>query len=183
MSSHEEQNKGQEALVLLLVIALLFFNPFSFGFKRYEDERVSAPTSDNLYFHVARFYGAEVTPTKSIIEQEIEKVADEFGIHRSIFKALVKVESGGNPKALSPVGARGIAQIMPFNAKRCGLASAEKLWDALLNLRCGAQILSEEIQEHGNVHAALTVYNCGKVACRAGQQYASKVLAISKKMY
>lgn len=182
MNCNNTQNNSSGAVVLLLIIFCFFTNPITLVSETFFRRKVIAPSSENLYFHVARFYGAEVSPTKEILDDEIERAADAFGIHRTIFKALVKVESGGNPRAISNVGARGVAQIMPFNAKRCGLSSPDKLWDATLNLRCGAQILSEEIEEYGDYHTALTVYNCGRVRCPAGKQYASKVLAISKKM-
>lgn len=140
------------------------------------------PTSQSpARYHLARSLGAKPIPTKAIIEREIDRAADRWGVRRSLFRALIKVESGGNPKALSSVGARGIAQVMPFNHRRCGLRNAEELWDAVSNLHCGAQILSEEIDRHGDERKALTVYNCGRVQCREGQQYAAKVLGIIKK--
>lgn len=166
MSAQNNQGGGWG----ILIVALLFL--LAINFKPPQD----------IHFHMARSVGFEVEPSRDIIETEIERAADAFGLRRNVFKALVKVESGGNPRALSHVGARGIAQIMPFNARRCGLRSADKLWDAVLNLRCGAQILSEELEEYGNMHSALTVYNCGRVNCPEGQQYASKVIALSKKM-
>ena len=132
-------------------------------------------------YHVARFYGLKPEADRRVIDQEIDRVADRYGLKRSLLRALIRVESGGNPKALSPVGARGITQVMSANAKRCGLKSAEALWDVVSNLRCGAQILSEEIKNHGDVHTALTVYNCGRVKCPEGRQYASKVLAETKR--
>lgn len=134
-----------------------------------------------LGYHVARFYGLKPKADARIIEQEIDRAADRWGLNRRLFRALIRIESGGNPKALSPVGARGITQVMPFNHKRCGLRSAEDLWDVVSNLHCGAQILAEEIEEHGDERKALTVYNCGKVRCKEGQQYAAKVLALTKK--
>lgn len=181
MIPETKQNNDGDIIVLLLILVMLFSNPIELAKSITTSPKPIPTTTENLYFHVARFYGSDITPTKAVLEEEIERAADEFGIQRNIFKALVKVESGGNPKAISHVGARGIAQIMPFNAKRCGLSSADKLWDAILNLRCGAQILSEEIEQHGDVHAALTVYNCGKVRCPAGKQYANKVIALSRK--
>lgn len=132
-------------------------------------------------YHISRMLGAKPIPTRQVLEREIDRVADRWGLRRSLFRALIRIESGGNPKALSPVGARGIAQVMPFNHKRCGLRSADDLWDAVSNLHCGAQILREELDEHGDEGRALTVYNCGKVRCKEGQQYAAKVLALSKR--
>ena len=68
---------------------------------------------------------------------------------------------------------------MPYNAKRCGL-HPDQLWDASLNLACGAQILREEINRLKSVRNALSVYNCGRVQCKQGQNYARKVLKLKK---
>jgi soluble lytic murein transglycosylase-like protein len=138
---------------------------------------VSLPES--LVYHQARLLRRPVAASRAVLEAEVERAADAHRIPRRVLKALVKVESAYNPKAISPVGARGIAQIMPFNAKRCGLPDADHLWDATTNLRCGAQILREELDVHGDLQRALTVYNCGRVKCAEGQKYAKKVLALS----
>lgn len=164
MDRDVKQNAGDFGAVILLVIAGML-----------------CPPSDNLRYHVSRFFGMRVHPTKQIIEREIERAADAYGISRSVFKALVEIESGGNHLATSRVGARGVTQVMPFNSKRCGLSHADNLWDVVYNIRCGARILSEELDSHGNMHEALTVYNCGKVKCPQGKKYASKVLSLSKK--
>lgn len=127
-----------------------------------------------------------VTPKLSpdLIDQAIDEEADRHGIKRSVLHALVKVESGRNPHAVSRVGAIGLTQVMPFNAKRCGLTHSSKLFDALLNLKCGAQILREEIDQHnGNIAQALTVYNCGRTNCKEGKQYASLVLTLAQRQF
>lgn len=138
---------------------------------------VSLP--ETLVYHGGRLLRRPVEASRAVLEAEVERAADAYGLSRKVLKALVKVESAYNPKAVSPVGARGIAQIMPFNARRCGLPDADHLWDATTNLRCGAQILREELDQHGDLQRALTVYNCGRIKCAEGQQYAKKVLALS----
>jgi soluble lytic murein transglycosylase-like protein len=138
---------------------------------------VSLP--ETLVYHQARLLRRPVEASRAVLEAEVERAADAYGLSRKVLKALVKVESAYNPKAVSPVGARGIAQIMPFNAKRCGLPNADHLWDPTYNLRCGARILREELDQHGDLQRALTVYNCGRVKCAEGQKYAKKVLALS----
>jgi soluble lytic murein transglycosylase-like protein len=150
-------------------VALLFSIAIAFTFP--------APHWD---YHTLRFWGVSPEPPRDLIEQEVLLAADYYGLDRNLFKALVKVESGGNPRALSHAGARGLAQIIPSNAKRCGLPTPEYLWDVVNNLRCGAQILREEVDRLGNIHDALTVYNCGKVKCTEGKQYAAKVISIAK---
>jgi soluble lytic murein transglycosylase-like protein len=138
---------------------------------------VSLP--ETLVYHQARLLRRPVAASRAVLEAEVERAADAYGLSRKVLKALVTVESAYDPKAVSSVGARGIAQIMPFNAKRCGLRDADHLWDATTNLRCGAQILREELDVHGDLQRALTVYNCGRVKCAEGQKYAKKVLALS----
>jgi soluble lytic murein transglycosylase-like protein len=142
---------------------------------------LSPGETSSARYHISRMLGAKPTPTRAIVEREIDRVADQYGIKRPLLRALIRVESGGNIHAQSRVGARGITQVMPANAQRCGLRHPDQLWDLVSNLRCGAQILREELDEHGDEAKALTVYNCGKVRCREGQQYAQKVLSLTKK--
>jgi soluble lytic murein transglycosylase-like protein len=135
---------------------------------------------ETVVYHGSRVARRPVEPSRALLESEVDRAADAYGLKRSILRALVRVESAYNPKAVSHVGARGVAQIMPANARRCGLPDANKLWDPTYNLRCGAQILREELDQHGDLHKALTVYNCGKVKCAEGQRYAAKVITLSK---
>lgn len=138
---------------------------------------VSVPES--CLYHGQRLARLPTQPSKSVLEAEVERAASAYDLPTGVLKALVRVESAYNPLAVSKVGARGISQVMPFNASRCGL-NKEHLWDATYNIRCGAQILREELDRLGNLKDALTVYNCGKVRCAEGKQYAAKVLALSK---
>jgi soluble lytic murein transglycosylase-like protein len=138
------------------------------------------PRGGTARYHLERYYRLQATADRSVIETEIRRAADANGLKRSVLRALVQVESGLKPSALSPVGARGLSQVMPFNARRCGLPSADHLWDPVYNLRCGARILREELDQHGDLAKALTVYNCGRVKCSEGQQYAKKVMSIAK---
>ena len=135
---------------------------------------------ETVVYHGSRVARRPVEPTRTVLEAEIDRAADAYGLRRAVLRALVRVESAFNPKAVSRVGAMGIAQIMPANHRRCGLPDANKLWDATYNLRCGAKILREELDQHGDLHKALTVYNCGKVKCAEGQRYAAKVITLSK---
>lgn len=137
---------------------------------------VSLP--ETLVYHQARLLRRPVEASRGLLEAEVERAADAYGLSRKVLKALVKVESAYNPKAVSKVGARGISQVMPFNASRCKL-DKEHLFDPTYNIRCGAKILREELDRVGNLKDALAVYNCGKIKCAEGQKYAQKVLALS----
>jgi len=169
-----EQNDGLVLIVLLIFCGLIASTPpRAFSNVIVELERIK--------YNILRIYGVQIIPSDEVLFKELQSAADKYHLERSIFIALVKVESNFNPKAVSHRGARGIAQIMPANASRCGLQSADELFDVKTNLLCGAQILSEELQQHKNIYKALTVYNCGRVKCLAGQKYAKKVINLSKK--
>jgi soluble lytic murein transglycosylase-like protein len=135
----------------------------------------------DLSYHTLRFFGLSSGHSKAVIRQEVSRAADAYGLDRNVYHAVVQVESGGNVKAESHVGARGLSQVMPFNARRCGW-HPDRLWDPTHNVRCGARILSEELERTGNIRDALTVYNCGKINCKEGKEYARKVLSLSKKL-
>jgi soluble lytic murein transglycosylase-like protein len=91
-----------------------------------------------------------------------EKEAVIAGINPSVVRALMKVESGGKSYAISPKGAIGLMQIMPANHKRCGLSSPALLFRDEHNVKCGVQILAEELRaQGGNLTRALEAYNGG----------------------
>lgn len=133
---------------------------------------------ETVVYHQARLLRRPVEPSMGLIEAEVTRAAKAYDLEPRLLHALVKVESGYKQKAESRVGARGLSQVMPFNAARCGL-EREQLWDAVANVRCGALILRQELDRLGDLSAALTVYNCGKVNCKEGKQYAQKVIALS----
>jgi soluble lytic murein transglycosylase-like protein len=134
---------------------------------------------ESASYHIKRFYRLPVSPSRLVIEQEVSRVAKKHKLSESLLGALVQVESSFRPTALSKKGARGLTQVMPYNAKRCGL-KPNQLWDASLNLACGATILRQEIARVGSIEKALRVYNCGKTSC--GKGYAQKVLQLAKTM-
>jgi len=79
---------------------------------------------------------------------------------------LVRVESEFHDRATSPVGALGLAQVMPSTAKDFipGITH-EQLYDRKTNLQIGFRYLRGLIdQYHGDVKLALLVYNRGPVA-------------------
>jgi Transglycosylase SLT domain len=80
-----------------------------------------------------------------------------------LFQALVHVESGFDPAAVSPAGARGLAQLMPHTAQVLGV----EIDDPLQNLDGGARYLLAQIARFGALDLALAAYNAGPDAVRA----------------
>lgn len=81
--------------------------------------------------------------------------------------ALIQVESSGNPRALSRVGAMGLMQLRPATARpiadELGIAwtGDELLFDPTSNIRIGVHYLSELIARFGRIDTALAAYNSG----------------------
>jgi soluble lytic murein transglycosylase len=85
--------------------------------------------------------------------------------------AIMREESGYQPSAISPVGARGLLQLMPTTgahlARRAGLEgfSAEALFTPETNLRLGAVYLDDLVRRFGGrLSAAIASYNAGPEA-------------------
>src|SRR5215471_9501578 len=90
--------------------------------------------------------------------QALYQFADQYGVPRRIALALVRQESGGNPRAISPAGAIGYTQLMPGTARGLGVNPR----DPIDNLRGGMKYLGHLISSFGgNIRNALAAYNAG----------------------
>lgn len=92
----------------------------------------------------------------------LEDVATECRLDPKLLYAVIEVESGYDPVALSTKGAGGLMQIMPATARRFGVTD---LFDPHENARAGAKYLSWLIGFfRGNIELALAGYNAGEQA-------------------
>jgi len=102
------------------------------------------------------------------VANALESYSSEFDMDPWLIASLIRVESGGNPDAVSRVGAIGLTQIMP----RTGLQIAKELniknytrkmlFHPETNIRMGTFYLRKLINRfEGNLHAALAAYNWG----------------------
>jgi soluble lytic murein transglycosylase-like protein len=86
---------------------------------------------------------------------------------------LVQVESAFRKYAVSPVGARGYMQVMPFWTRVIGDGDPNKLFQMQTNLRYGCSILRLYIDmERGDLFLALGRYN----GSRGRPEYPNAVL-------
>ena len=82
------------------------------------------------------------------------------GLDRQMVLGLIQVESGFRRYAISPVGARGYMQVMPFWAGLIGDGDQRRLFDMRTNLRYGCVILRHYLDgEQGDLFRALGRYN------------------------
>lgn len=85
--------------------------------------------------------------------------ASRAGVDPQLMLGLIQVESGFRKYAVSPVGARGYTQVMPFWVKAIG-SPDHNLFQLRTNLRYGALILRHYIDiERGDLFRALGRYN------------------------
>jgi len=76
-----------------------------------------------------------------------------------LLAAQLYAESGFNPFAVSPAGARGIAQFMPGTAREYGLADPS---DPVASIDAQAHLMSDLLRRFGGrVALALAAYNAG----------------------
>jgi soluble lytic murein transglycosylase-like protein len=84
--------------------------------------------------------------------------AASANISPTLLAALVWQESRWNPRAVSPKGAIGLAQLMPATARDLGVDPR----DPLANLTGGARYLRQMLDGfNGDVEKALAAYNAG----------------------
>lgn len=88
------------------------------------------------------------------------KAARQMGVPVDLFARLVQTESNWNPKALSPDGAIGLAQLMPETAARLGVDAN----DTRANLEGGALYLKQQYLRFRSWRLAVAAYNAGPEA-------------------
>jgi len=120
-------------------------------------------------------------------DQIINSCSTEFGVERSLVKAVIHAESGYNPNAVSSKGAAGLMQLMPATAQDLKVANSFNPSD---NIRGGVRYLRFLLDTFkGDVTLALAAYNAGlgNVAKHGGvppyeetRNYVSKVLNYQK---
>lgn len=99
------------------------------------------------------------------------------GLDVSLVLGLIEVESAFRKFAVSPVGARGYMQVMPFWSRLIGDGDPGKLFHTQTNLRFGCVILRHYLdRERGDLFLALGRYN----GSRGRPEYPSAVFAAQR---
>lgn len=106
---------------------------------------------------------------RSVLQHEpaIVEAAARHGIDPSLLAIMVWAESRGRTDARSPVGARGLLQLMPSTAaeiaQQRGLPThaPARLDEPAYNLDLGAWYLARQLERYGDLSLALAAYNAG----------------------
>lgn len=115
-----------------------------------------------------------------------DQIARKYRIPPALFRALIRAESGWNPTAGSPAGARGLTQLMPATARGLGVRN---ITDPVQNMEGGARYLRAQLDRFKDTRLALAAYNAGPGAVqryggippyRETQAYVPKVLQYAR---
>jgi soluble lytic murein transglycosylase-like protein len=133
--------------------------------------------------YLAKRYRLSADSVASIVRLAF-KVGKEEHVPPTLILAIVSIESSFDPLAASPVGAKGLMQVMPHIHRE----KFEKLspgdWSALnpeMNMRVGAKIIREYTQRTGSVQEGLRWY-VGAAVHRHDGGYVNKVLAMQARI-
>jgi len=112
-------------------------------------------------------------------EEVIVPAATDRGLDPDFVTALVWMESRGDSRAVGPVGAVGLMQIMPREMGYRWRPSRETLMDPATNLAWGTRTLAIIVrQSHGDIFNALAAYNGGwaQIMYRGPKIFATTIL-------
>ncbi len=97
------------------------------------------------------------------IDQWVEEAAGLYSLDPDLIRAVIEVESGGDPNAISPKGAQGLMQLMPETSRFLGV---DNPFDPRENILGGSWYLRDMLNEFGSLDLALAAYNAGPSAVR-----------------
>lgn len=120
-------------------------------------------------------------------ENAIQSISAKYEVDPDLVRAVMRVESGGNPKAVSSAGAIGLMQLMPATARGLGVDPK----DPIRNIEGGVKYLAQLSDKYdGDYVKTLAAYNAGsgRVDSYGGvppfpetQRYVKNVLALYRR--
>lgn len=189
--------------VFAFIVSLSLSLPIaSADIYKYEDDEgvlhfTDAPTDHRFKIFIrdikkdkqfrTHFRLANCVGNRAEFEPIINSCALEFGVDKSLVKAVIHAESGYDPNAVSAKGASGLMQLMPNTARSLKVGNS---FDPAENIRGGVRYLRFLLDTFkGDEALALAAYNAGlsRVAQYGGippynetRYYVAKVLEYRK---
>jgi soluble lytic murein transglycosylase-like protein len=98
-------------------------------------------------------------PRGAEYEALIQEASSVHGVDPNLVRAVMRAESGFNPRAQSRAGAQGLMQLMPSLSRELGVIDP---FDPRQNVFGGVRYLRQMLQRHGgDVGLAVASYNAG----------------------
>ncbi|MBQ7529888.1 lytic transglycosylase domain-containing protein [bacterium] len=155
----------------------------------------------NSYYRAVKYYNSNLThrQTEQIV-LAILHYSYEYSLDPRLVTAVIACESNFNPKAVSPAGAIGLAQLMPYTAKS---VKTDDPYNINLNIRGACYLLKSHLLQYGQeqtrdlssipyaLQLTLAAYNAGPGAVskyggippyRETQNYVRNVISEYKRL-
>lgn len=119
-------------------------------------QNATSPFSNKIF---ASELNAKSTSERANIDNLIEEYSAKNGLDSEFVRAVIKQESGFQPKVTSHCGAMGLMQLMPATANSLGVKDA---YDPEQNIAGGTKYLKGLLDRFGGDKSlALAAYNAG----------------------
>lgn len=105
---------------------------------------------------------AHVSTTSNRFDEHIDEAAALYRLPSALIRAVIKVESNFDPRAVSHANAHGLMQLLPSTAERMMVTD---IFDPRQNILGGARYLRILANTfNGNLELTLAAYNAGEGA-------------------
>ena len=103
-------------------------------------------------------------PSEIDLARLVREAAARHGLDPELLRCLIEIESGGDPRAVSPKGALGLGQLMPGTAEELGVKDP---FDPVQAADAAARHLKDLLDRSGGRFVpALAAYNAGQGAVK-----------------
>jgi len=130
------------------------------GRKIYVNAGESTPSGEWMPRNFGRNTTASSGQIPANIDELVEQTASRYQVDPELIRAMIRVESDYDPKAVSNKGAMGLMQLIPATAHRFGVANP---FDPKQNLEGGVNYLKYLLGLFGgDLNLSLAAYNAGE---------------------
>ncbi|MGZ3558597.1 MAG: transglycosylase SLT domain-containing protein [Thermodesulfobacteriota bacterium] len=163
------------AFTLVIFFCLLLSSPSSAGIYRYVDENgvihfTNCPRDPKFKLYIRESkddVGGDGSPTavaylkdSNQFDSLISEFSRKYQVEFALIKAMIRIESGFNPTAVSKKGAKGLMQLMPETAQRVNVSN---IFNPRENIEGGVRHFKYLLSLFDNdLRLSLAAYNAGE---------------------